>query len=78
MQNNIAETSDCTKVQNNIITISSRIKPNQANIECKLKESLKFKYWDLICKNSLVLLLYSLLYLDFDDAYYKDYNGEIE
>ena len=77
-QNNIALTPGCAEVQNNTTRTASCAKLNWANIERKLKESLKFEYWDTICENSLLLLLYGLLYLDFDDACHKNYSSQIE
>lgn len=65
----------CTKAQNNIIAISSCIKLNWVDIECNIKESLKFKYWDIIYKNLILLLLYSFLYLNFNNICHKNYNG---
>ena len=77
-QNNIAATPGRAEAQNNITAIPSCEEPNRANIECELKESLKFEYWDVIRENSLLLVSYGLLYLDFDDACHKGYSGQIE
>lgn len=43
VQNNSVATSGWADVQNNTAITQSCKKPNWADIECKLKESLKFK-----------------------------------
>lgn len=78
LQNHIATTPGHTEVPNNIATTSSYAKPNWGDIKRKLKELLKFEYCNAIRKNSLLLLLYNLLYLDFDDACHKNYSNQIE
>ena len=65
MENNTTATPNCEEA-------------NWANIERKFKESLKFEYRDVICENSLLLLSYGFLYLDFDDACHKGYSSQIE
>lgn len=78
LQNHIATTPSHAEVPNNIATTSSCAKPNWEDIKRKLKELLKFEYCNAICKNSLLLLSYNLLYLDFDDACHKNYSNQIE
>ena len=78
MQNNIATIPGCAEAQNNTIVTPSCAEPNWADIERKLKESLKFEYQNAIYENLLLLLSYILLYLDFDDACHKSYSGQIE
>ena len=75
MQNNTVAIIGYAKAQNNITATPNCAKPNWVDIEHKLKELLKFEYQDAICENLLLLLSYSLLYLDFDNACHKDYSG---
>ena len=77
-QNNTTATPGCVEAQNNTIGTPSRAEPNWTDIGCKLKESLKFRYRHAIYKNSLLLLSYAFLYLDFDDACHKGYSSQIE
>lgn len=61
-------------MQNNTAAIPSFSQLNQIDIKCKLKNTLKLKYYDIIRNNLPLLFLYSLLYLDFNNASYKDYS----
>ena len=78
MQNNTRAILGCAEAHNNTKAIQSCKKPNWIDIKCKLKESLKFKYWDAIRENSLLFFLYGLLYLAFNNVCHKDYNGQIK
>ena len=69
-QNNTVATPGRAEAQDNTTATPSCAEPNWADIEHELKESLKFEYRDAIHENSLLLLSYGLLYLDFDDACY--------
>lgn len=75
MQNIIIVISGCAETYMNLTPILSHIEPNWINIKCKLKYLPKFEYQDAIYENLLLLLLYGLLYLDFDNICYKDYSG---
>lgn len=78
MQKNLAVILGYVNAQNNTIAIPSRVEPNWTDIEYELKKSLKFEYWDTICENSLLLLLYGLQYLNLNNIYPKFYSSQIE
>ncbi len=54
------------------------LEPNWVKVEKDLLSEISPINRDIIRKNALLLLNYGLLYLDFNDAWRKDYSGRVE